>query len=148
MSVGSVRTLTEIVRAETSTTRFVAALLAGFAVTALLLASLGVYGVVAYTVSHRTKELGLRIVLGANDHGLLISLLRGGSVLIAAGLGVGVVVALATSRLVSSCFLGIKILDVATYVGVIVVVGAVGMAATFVPARRVLRIDPASSLRV
>jgi predicted permease len=148
MSVGSVRTLTEIVRAETSTTRFVAALLAGFAVTALLLASLGVYGVVAYTVSHRTKELGLRIVLGANDHGLLISLLRGGSVLIAAGLGVGVVVALATSRLVSSFLFGIKILDVATYVGVIVVVGAVGMAATFVPARRVLRIDPASSLRV
>ena len=148
MSMARVRTLTEIVRAETSTTRFVAALLMGFALTALLLAGLGIYGVVAYTVSHRTKELGLRMVLGANDHGLLIAIMRRGSLLVAAGLSLGVVVALATSRLVSSFLYGITIVDVATYVGVIVVVGAVGMAATFVPARRILRIDPTSALRV
>jgi hypothetical protein len=148
MSVAGVRTLTEIVRAETSTTRFVAALLLGFALAALLLASLGIYGVVAYTVSHRTKELGLRLVLGANDYGLLMSMVRRGSLLVVGGLGIGVVVALATSRLVSSFLFGIQILDAATYVGAILVIGAVGMAATFVPARRILRIDPASSLRV
>ena len=148
MSVAGVRSLTEIVRAETSTTRFVAVLLLGFAVAALLLASLGIYGVVAYTVSHRTKELGLRIVLGADDYGLLIAMLQRGSVLIAAGLGMGVIVALGTSRLVSSFLFEIEIWDRATYIGVVIVVGAVGMAATFLPARRILRIDPATALRV
>ena len=148
MSVAGVRSLAEIVRAETSTTRFVAALLVGFAVAALLLASLGIYGVVAYTVSHRTKELGLRIVLGADDYGLLIAMLQRGALLIAAGVGMGVIVALGTSRLVSSFLFGIEIWDRATYVGVVIVVGAVGMAATFLPARRILRIDPAAALRV
>ena len=88
------------------------------------------------------------MVLGANDHGLLIGMMRRGSLLVAAGLSLGVIVALATSRLVSSFLYGITIVDVATYVGVIVVVGAVGMAATFVPARRILRIDPTSALRL
>ena len=148
MSVAGVRSLAEIVRAETSTTRFVAALLLGFAVTALLLASLEIYGVVAYTVSHRTKELGLRIVLGADDYGLLIAMLVRGSALIAAGLGMGVVVALGTSRLVSSFLFQIEVWDRATYIVVVIVVAAVGMAATFLPARRILRIDAAASLRV
>jgi putative ABC transport system permease protein len=148
MSMARVRTLSELVRAETSPTRFVAALLLGFAVTALLLASLGVYGVISYTVSHRTKELGLRMVLGANDQGLLIGMLSSGSRLVAAGLGIGVVVALASTRLVASFLFGIETLDATTYVAVIVTVGAIGMAAMFIPARRILRIDPGQTLRV
>ena len=107
MSVAGVRTMTEIVSAETSPTRFVAMLLLGFAVTALLLASLGVYGVIAYTVTQRTKELGLRIVLGADDRGLVLAMLMRGSALVATGLGAGVVVAVATTRLVSSFLFGI-----------------------------------------
>jgi putative ABC transport system permease protein len=147
MSVAGVRTMTEIVRAETSTTRFVAALLLGFAVTALLLASLGVYGVVAYTVSQRTKELGLRLVLGADDRGLLLAMVMRGSSLVAVGLGAGVVVALATSRLVSSFLFGVHALDVFTYGGVVAVVGVIGLVATFLPARRILHIDAGAALR-
>jgi ABC-type antimicrobial peptide transport system permease subunit len=139
--------MNDIVAAETSTIRFVATLLVGFAITALLLASLGVYGVVAYTVSQRTKEIGLKIVLGANDQNLLIAMLRHGSVVVAAGLVAGVIVALGASRLVSSFLFGIRPLDAETYVVVAVVVTAVGLVATFVPARRILRIDAAASLR-
>ncbi|MGH9889468.1 MAG: FtsX-like permease family protein, partial [bacterium] len=91
VSVTGMRTMTEIVRAETSTIRFVTALLLGFAVAALALAGLGVYGVVAYTVSQRTKELGLRLVLGADDRELLAATLARGALLVAIGLGSGVV---------------------------------------------------------
>jgi ABC-type antimicrobial peptide transport system permease subunit len=147
MSISAARAMTDVVGAETSTIRFVAALLFGFAVTALLLASLGVYGVVAYMVSQRTKELGLKIVLGADDQSLLMATLRRGSLVVSAGLVLGVVVAFGASRLVSSFLFGIRPLDGATYLIVAVVVTAVGLVATFVPARRILRIDAAASLR-
>jgi ABC-type antimicrobial peptide transport system permease subunit len=125
----------------------VASLLLVFAVTALALASLGVYGVVSYTVSQRTKELGLRMVLGADDGELLLAMLLRGVLLVAAGLSAGVVVALATSRLVSSFLFGIEALDALTYGGVIVVVGAIGVLATLLPALRILRIEAAAALR-
>jgi ABC-type antimicrobial peptide transport system permease subunit len=147
MSIASVRTMTSIVAAATSPTRFVASLLLVFAVTALALASLGVYGVVSYTVSQRTKELGLRMVLGADDGELLLAMLLRGVLLVAAGLSAGVVVALATSRLVSSFLFGIEALDALTYGGVIVVVGAIGVLATLLPALRILRIEAAAALR-
>ena len=147
MSVTGMRTMPDVVRAETSTIRFVTLLLLGFAVAALALAGLGVYGVVAYTVSQRTKELGLRLVLGADDRGLLISTLARGSLLVAIGLSAGVVLALATSRLVSSFLFGVQPLDAFTYVAVIGVVGAIGVVATLVPARRVMRIDASAALR-
>lgn len=147
MSMSAARAMSDVVAAETSTIRFVAMLLFGFAVTALLLASLGVYGVVAYTVSQRTKELGLKMVLGADDQSLLMAMLRHGSMVVAVGLGAGVVVAFGASRLVSSFLFGVGTLDAATYAVVAVVVAAVGLVATFVPARRILRIDAAASLR-
>ena len=147
MSVSGVRSMTDVVAAETSTIRFVAVLLFGFAITALLLASLGVYRVVPYTVSRRTKELGLEMVLGAEDQSLLMAMLRHGSVVVAAGMAVGVVVAFGASRLISSFLFGVGTLDAATCAVVSVVVTAVGLVATFVPARRILRIDAAASLR-
>jgi ABC-type antimicrobial peptide transport system permease subunit len=122
-------------------------LLFGFAITALLLASLGVYGVIAYTVSQRTKELGLKMVLGADDQSLLMAMLRHGSAVVAAGLAVGVVVAVGATRLVSSFLFGVGTMDAATYLVVAVVVTTVGLVATLVPARRILRIDAAASLR-
>jgi putative ABC transport system permease protein len=147
MSVSGSRALTDVVAAETSTIRFIALLLFGFAITALLLASLGVYGVIAYTVSQRTKELGLKMVLGADDQSLLMAMLRHGSAVVAVGLAVGVAVALGASRLVSSFLFGVGTMDAATYLIVAVVVTTVGLVATFVPARRILRIDAAASLR-
>lgn len=148
MSVANVRTLAEIVRAETSTTRFVASLLLGFAMTALALAGLGVYGIVAYTVSQRTKELGLRIVLGADDRGLLLATVIRGAALVGVGVGAGLVVALGTTRLVSAFMFGITPLDGVTYAGVVAVMSVIGVAATFIPARQILRIVPSDALRV
>jgi putative ABC transport system permease protein len=121
--------------------------LLGFALVALALASLGVYGVVAYTISHRTKELGLRMLLGADDHELLLATLSRGAALVACGLVAGIVVALATSRLVSSFLFGVQALDALTYVAVVGVVGTIGITATYLPAQRVLRINPSAALR-
>jgi putative ABC transport system permease protein len=121
--------------------------LLGFALVALALASLGVYGVVAYTISHRTKELGLRMLLGADDRELLLATLSRGAALVACGLVAGIVVALATSRLVSSFLFGVQALDALTYVAVVGVVGTIGITATYLPAQRVLRINPSAALR-
>jgi predicted permease len=119
----------------------------GFAVLALLLAVIGLYGVVSYAVSRRAKEVGIRLSLGA-DAGSVIRLLTGsGMKLVAIGALIGLAVAASASQLLSRLLYGIPPLDVATFVSVPVVLGVVAFLASWIPARRVTRIDPVGALR-
>jgi len=148
MGISDARQLSDIVRAETSSTRFMATLLLGFAASAALLAGLGVYGVIAYIVTQRTREFGVRLVLGADDRILVGGVVKRGISLVGGGVAIGCVTAAGASRLIASLVYGVGLLDAATYVIVAVIVSVIGLLATFIPARRIARIDPANALRV
>jgi len=121
--------------------------LGSFALVALLLASLGLYGVVAYAVAQRTREIGVRVALGADRRRVLRFVLRGGVRLAAAGLAVGVPLAWATTRLLTGLLLGGSAADPVTFVGAAGLLAAVALLATYVPARRAARIEPMVALR-
>ena len=147
IGVGEARAVTDIVRAETSSTRFIATLLLGFAASAVLLAGLGIYGVIAYIVTQRTREFGVRLVLGADERLLLRGVVRRGALLVGGGVLVGAVVAVGASQVVSALLYGVESFDAATYAVVAVIVVVIGLLATVIPARRIARIDPADALR-
>jgi ABC-type antimicrobial peptide transport system permease subunit len=107
----------------------------------------GVYGVVAYTVGQRSSEIGLRMALGARSSDVLRLILRQGMVLTGIGLTVGLIAAIAATRLVASMLFEVKASDPATYIGVAALLGVVSLAASYIPARRAARVDPASALR-
>ncbi len=119
----------------------------GFAFLALLLASIGLYGVVSYAVSRRAREVGIRLSLGAKTSSVVWMLTSGGMKLVASGLLVGLVVAAGLSQLLSRLLYGVPALDPLTFLGVPVVLGVVALAASWIPARRVTRISPVGALR-
>ncbi len=140
-------TMEEVVARSISRPRFTMSLLLVFAVTALLLSAVGIYGVTAYAVSQRTRELGIRMALGADArqvHGLV---LRDGMRLAAAGLGLGLVAALALTRLLRGLLFEIPPTDLATHAGVVLILLAVVLAACWIPARRAAKLDPWMALR-
>lgn len=147
VGVSEARPLTSIVSAETSSTRFIAVLLLGFAVSAALLAGLGVYGVIAFIIAQRSREFGVRLVLGADQRHLLRTVVGRGAALVGGGVVIGVVVALGASRLVAALLYGVESFDAATYGVVAALVLVIGLMATFVPAYRIGRIDPSAALR-
>jgi len=118
-----------------------------FALTALVLAALGIYGVMAYTVSERTREIGIRIALGADRPTIIGMIFNHGAMLTAAGALVGIVCALAVSHLMAGVLFGVQPTDPPTFVGVAVVLMAVALVACYVPARRAMRVDPLKALR-
>jgi ABC-type antimicrobial peptide transport system permease subunit len=122
-------------------------LLAVFAGTALLLAAVGIYGVMAYLVTQRTREIGIRMALGASKQDVISIVL--GRALILTGLGtvIGLGAALALGRTISSLLYGVSATDVSTFVAVPMVLVAVGLLAAFVPALRASRTDPMMALR-
>jgi putative ABC transport system permease protein len=122
-------------------------LLGAFAALALLLASIGIYGVIAYSVSQRTQELGVRSALGADAGNLRTQVFVGGMRLAAIGLVIGVVGALALARVMSSFVFDISVYDPLTLAAVMLVLTGVAAVACFIPARRVTRIDPMAALR-
>jgi putative ABC transport system permease protein len=122
-------------------------LLGAFAALALLLASIGIYGVIAYSVSQRTQELGVRSALGANAGNLRTMVLVSGMRLAAVGLVIGIVGALALARVMSSFVFGISVYDPLTLTAVMLVLTGVAAVACFIPARRATRIDPMAALR-
>jgi ABC-type antimicrobial peptide transport system permease subunit len=127
--------------------RLAASLLGGFGVLALVLAAIGVYGVVAYSVSQRTREIGIRMALGARPGDVLRMVLRQGMVLAAAGLVVGLVGAVAATRLLESLLYEVSATDVGTYTAVSLLLTAVVFVACVVPAWRAARVDPVRALR-
>lgn len=118
-----------------------------FAVTALLLASVGVYGVLSYVVALRTREIGIRMALGADRHRIVHGVLAQGARLAFSGVAIGVVGALIAVRLVASLLYGIRPTDVLTYAAVSFVLAGVALLASYLPARRASRVDPMVALR-
>ena len=142
-----VRTGAEIVAAAVARPRFVAALVGLFALAALAIAVLGVYGVLAYNVGRRTRELGVRLALGSSRRRLLWAVLGRGMRPVAAGLAVGALAALAAGRLVGSLLFGVGAADPAILAASTAALALAALAAGFVPARSATRVDPAVSLR-
>jgi putative ABC transport system permease protein len=127
--------------------RFNMTLFAGFAVLALVLATVGLYGIVAYDVSRRTRELGIRCALGATPHGVRALVLRQGAILATTGAIIGAVVARALSRLMEDLLHGVSPGDPASFAAAIVVVVAISLLASWIPARRASRVEPVVALR-
>ena len=124
------------------------ALVAGaFAVVALALACIGLYGVVSYAVARRSREMGIRMSLGAAPGRVVAQVVREGMTLAAAGAAIGLIVALAGAQVLKSFLFGVGTLDAATFLGVPVLLVGVALAAAWVPARRITRIDPVSVLK-
>jgi putative ABC transport system permease protein len=140
-------TITSLIAQSGAQRLFVMRLLAGFAGVAVLLAAIGLYGVVSYGVAQRTREVGVRMALGAQRGDVLRLVLGSGFSLVAAGMAVGVVVALATTRYLGSLMYGVRPNDPATFVLAASVLVAVALLAHWVPVMRALHIDPASALR-
>jgi predicted permease len=127
--------------------RFTTVLLAMFAGFALALATIGIYGVMAYLVSQGTREIGIRMALGATEKTVLRLVVKQGMVLAMCGVAVGLIAALAFSRLVSGLLFGVKATDPLTFAGITVLLTVVALFASYIPARRAARIDPMISLR-
>jgi len=127
--------------------RFATWLLGFFAGLALLLAAVGVYGVVSYTVGQRTREIGVRMTVGASEYDVLRMVLGKGLLLIAAGVGLGFAGALAVTRVMGSLLHGVSVTDPVTFLSVCVLLLAVGVLASYIPARRASRVDPMVALR-
>ncbi|MDQ3518276.1 MAG: FtsX-like permease family protein, partial [Gemmatimonadota bacterium] len=128
--------------------RFNLLLLACFAVTALSLAAVGVYGLMSHATSERTQEIGLRLALGAGSGDILTLVLRHGALLTLAGVAAGVALAAALTRVLSSMLFGVTSSDLPTFVAVVAMVIAVAGVACYLPARRAVRIDPLVALRM
>jgi len=122
-------------------------LLSTFAVLALSLASIGIYGVISYVVAQRTQEIGLRMAMGAQRKDVLTMVARQGLRLIAIGLACGAIAALAATRALSSLLFGVKPFDVPTFAATALLLLGIAMAASYVPAARAARVDPMVALR-
>jgi ABC-type antimicrobial peptide transport system permease subunit len=137
----------EWVAASAAQPRLNAMLIAVFAGSALLLAAVGIYGVIAYSVAQRTREIGLRIALGAKPNGVLGLVVREGMTVGAVGIAAGVVCGLLLGRVLSSLVFGVDVRDPATYAAVAIVLNLVALAASAIPARRAASVDPMIALR-
>jgi putative ABC transport system permease protein len=142
-----VKTITEQIESALSPDRLMALLLAIFGGVALLLASVGVYGVVSYAVSQRTREIGIRMALGATKTNVLRLVLREGMVMTAAGVIVGLAAALALTRLISSLLFGLTATDVTTFSLITAALLLIALIACYIPARRATKVDPLVALR-
>jgi ABC-type antimicrobial peptide transport system permease subunit len=124
-----------------------ATLLDGFAVLAVLLAAIGIYGVIAWHVAQRTREFGIRLSLGAEPGTILRLAIRQGLVLAGLGIAIGLVGALVLTRFLVSLLHGVAATDPMTFVGVTLLFLAIAVVASWLPARQAARIDPSSALR-
>ena len=147
LPVSEIHTMRELVTGVNGRARFQTLLLATFAGAAALLAAIGIYGVMSYAVSRRTREIGVRMALGADPRSVLRLVVGQGMGVALAGAGVGLVAALLLTRLMAGILYGVRPSDPATYACVAAVLLAIALAASWIPARRAARIDPMKALR-
>jgi ABC-type antimicrobial peptide transport system permease subunit len=143
----NIRSMDERMSATLATGRFNTLLLTGLGVIGLLLAAVGIYGVVAYFVTQRTSEIGLRMALGATPGRVLRLVVGQGMRPVLLGIGVGVTLAIVASRLLASLVFGIGTRDPVTFLLVPIVLGLVALAASVVPAQRATRVEPTKALQ-
>jgi predicted permease len=141
------RTIQTVVSQSVADRRFVLLLVAVFGMAAMVLATLGVYSVIAYVVTQRRQEIGVRVALGAQSSDVLQMVLRQGFMLAVAGIAIGTIAALLVGRLLSRFLFGIAPNDPVSFAGVIVVLTLVALLASLVPALRAARVDPMTALR-
>jgi putative ABC transport system permease protein len=147
LPVAEIRPMSQVESASTAQGDFNTVLLTIFAGLALLLAAIGIYGLMAYSVEQRTSEIGIRMALGASRRGVVSMVVRQGLRLAFIGVILGVIAALGMTRLMASMVYGVKTWDPLLLVAVVALLSAVAFAATYIPARRAARIDPVISLR-
>jgi putative ABC transport system permease protein len=147
LPVADVRPMTDVVGAALSTPRFTSVLLSIFALLALTLSAIGIYGVLSYIVSRRTREIGIRVAIGARRAQVIRMVLGSGVSLAMAGIGAGLVLALGVTRLLTGLLHGVAPADPATFAVVAAALGAVAIVASAVPAWRASRVDPVIALK-
>ncbi len=145
--ITGIATMQEVVKASVATRRVTLILLGLFSGLALVLAAIGIYGVISYSVAQRTKEIGIRVALGARRADVLRLVLAQGAKISLAGIVIGSAVSVGLTRLISNLLYSVSAVDPATFVSVACVLGLIAMAAAYIPARRTLRVDPLTALR-
>jgi putative ABC transport system permease protein len=145
--VSNIRTMDQVVARNVADRRLYAVLLGGFAVIALITATGGIYGLISYAAASRTQEMGIRAVLGATRGELVALLLRHGMLLILTGTIIGLAGSLVLTKTISGFLYGITATDIPTFVMVTLLFAAVGLIATYIPARRAATIDPIQAFR-
>ena len=145
--VTDVQTMEDVIAGANAGPRFTLVLLATFATVALVLAAVGIYGVISYAVSRRTHEIGVRVALGASPAAVVRLVVAQGMRVVSVGVAVGLVGALLASRLMTQLVYGIRVTDPATYAGVAALLAAVALVASYIPARRATGIDPLVAMR-
>ncbi len=147
MPLNNVQTAEDLIAASLWAPRMAAILLSIFGILALVLASVGIYGVMSYAVSQRTREFGIRMALGAQPSDVLTLVLRQGMRLVGLGVAIGLAAALWTTRLAAALLVGVSATDPATFAAIALLLASVAAFASFLPARRATRIDPTIALR-
>ena len=147
LPVSDVRTMEEVVSLSTSRQRFNMLLMSIFGGSALLLAAIGIYGLMAYSVAQRTQEIGIRLALGAGSSTVRRMVVTQGMRLALAGVVIGVASAFGLTRFIASFLFGVKPLDPAVFAAIPLLLTAVALLAVWIPARRASRVDPVIALR-
>jgi putative ABC transport system permease protein len=147
LPLADVRLMEDVLTRAQARPRFLTLLLTLFSGVALAIATVGIYGVVSYSVARRTKEFGLRMVLGAQGGDVLGLVMKQGAGMVAIGIAVGLATAFALTRLMASLLFGVTATDIPTFVSVTIILFGVALAACYIPARRATRVDPIQTLR-
>jgi putative ABC transport system permease protein len=145
--MADIATMDQLLAGSLSRSRFTMLVLGVFAALALVLASVGIYGVIAYSVTQRTQEFGIRLALGASRRDVLRLVLGQGARLALLGISLGVIAALIITRLMATLLYGISASDPVTFTAVALLLAVVALAACYIPARRATRVDPIVALR-
>ena len=147
LAVANIRTMTQVIGSSMAGSKFNTLVLGAFASLALVLAAIGVYGVLSYTVAQQRHEIGIRMALGAEKRDVLSMVVGQGMKVAAIGVGIGTVGALGLTRLLSSLLYGVKATDPLTFIGASLLLITVAVLASYIPARRATRVDPMVALR-
>jgi putative ABC transport system permease protein len=145
--VTQVETLNDWLWAAAASTRSTTSLFSVFAALAVVLGGVGIYGVISYSVAQRTREIGIRMAMGARRREVLYLIIGQGAALACAGVALGLLGALLLTRLMSSLLYGVGAADLSTYVFVALLLIVVAITASYLPARRAMRVDPVVALR-
>jgi putative ABC transport system permease protein len=145
--ISNIATMSELLGEEAAQRRLGMLMLVAFSALALLLAAIGIYGVLAYFVTQHTSEIGVRMALGASQGNILLMILRKGMSLTLLGVAIGLTAALGITRLMSSLLFEVRAVDPLTFILAPIVIGVAALCASFIPARRAIKVDPLVALR-